>query len=137
MKAVSADSREAQELRAAVDMIIEDTRRGNQLPWHRSSWMKVEIRDVLAGYCNVRTGLIVIPLWAFNGDGTDVDGWHYPEYFIYYIAHELSHWFARIKNHGPRFYEVFTTLCPAEYQHFEFGYKPKAFGKAIKSSDLK
>ena len=49
-------------------------------------------------------------------------------YFVYYLAHELSHFLCKIKgqskcgNHSLEFYESFKKLCPYRYQFYELNY---------------
>lgn len=56
-------------------------------------------------------------------------------YVLYYLAHELAHIHnfddpssdALYKNtdpHGHHFMKAFRLLCPEEYQHYEYEYKP-------------
>lgn len=49
-------------------------------------------------------------------------------YYIYYIAHELSHLVrmhihGKIGNHDAEFYEIFKQICPEKWQHYELNYK--------------
>ena len=82
--------------------------------------------DVVQGWTHNNNLTSTIPLWAKEKS---------QDYFIYYIAHELSHVvnFCNKTNdhHGKKFYEFFKLICPVDYQHFELGYKPqnaKKFG---------
>jgi len=79
------------------------------------------------GEANYMFCAFTVPYWAFNSN--------HPKnmvskggFFIYYVAHELSHLIAFKKHgvrcyHDARFYEIFETICPKEYQHFELAYK--------------
>ena len=68
-----------------------------------------------------------VPYWAFHSrhpKNVSSNG----GYFIYYVAHELSHILAYKKHgvrcgHDARFTEIFETICPKEHQHFEEEYK--------------
>jgi len=88
------------------------------------------IADVVRGHAHSKESMFTVPYWAFKPD--------YPKnrrtnggYFLYYVAHELSHIIA-VKIHGgkcfhdPNFYGVFMDICPKEYQHFELRYKKTA-----------
>jgi len=57
-------------------------------------------------------------------------------YFVYYIAHEISHVLndPKLQSHGHEFYKIFTRVCPIELQHYELGYKTKTASKYIKES---
>lgn len=84
------------------------------------------IADVSRGRAHSADFVFTVPLWAYKPD--------HPKnlksnggYFIYYVAHELSHLISHKLyggkcNHDPGFYEVFKKICPEEYQHFELDY---------------
>ena len=57
-------------------------------------------------------------------------------YFIYYIAHEISHILndPKLQSHGHEFYKIFTRICPIELQSYELGYKSKIANKYIKEA---
>ena len=70
------------------------------------------------GRCYHSRKWITIPLhaWQRQSDG----------YLAYYIAHEAAHAYAgREANHGPAFMNWLKRLCPANYLHYELGYKPR------------
>ena len=69
-------------------------------------------------------GFFSVPLWAWEKG---------PEYFTYYVAHELSHQirykrFGDSGVHDEHFYSVFKEVCPVHLQHYELNYK-KSFAK--------
>lgn len=105
------------ELDAAIDMLLSDA--GVELPadWH------CFVTDTRAGRTRrSHTGqTLTVPLWAYRRGA---------EYFLYYVAHELSHIFrnadGRTWHHDAGFMEWFRRICPAESQHHEIGYKPRA-----------
>ena len=84
------------------------------------------IADVARGRAHTKYNVFTVPLWAYKPD--------YPKniksnggYFVYYVAHELSHLisykvYGGRCNHDSRFYHIFTNICPEEYQHFELAY---------------
>lgn len=96
-----------------------------------SEGIKGYIADVKRGFAHFNYQFTV-PLWTYNKTGSEKymkeEG-----YFIYYVAHELSH-ILSYKKHGPikgkghnkNFYEIFKIICPKEYQCFEIPYKPSA-----------
>lgn len=81
------------------------------------------VADTERGYAHY-DGRFTVPLWALiRPKGTG--------YFVYYVAHELSHQLRYKKydtegSHDFKFYEIFTKLCPTEFQHFELNYKKSA-----------
>lgn len=83
------------------------------------------------GRCYYRIKTITIPDWAIKRGIA---------YSTWYIAHELAHSYAgALANHGPIFMAELKKICPAEYQHYEYGYKPMHAanaGLAIKREDL-
>ena len=86
------------------------------------------IADTRRGRANTDDMDFTIPYWAYNPDYKHNKKTNGCGYFIYYVAHELSHLIAFKKyggkvHHDYRFYEVFMSICPKEYQHFELGYK--------------
>jgi len=92
--------------------------------------VKGYIADVVRGKSHTKNNTFTVPYWAYKPD--------YPKnrksnggYFIYYVAHELSHLIAYKKfkhgsNHNFEFYQIFMEICPKEYQHFELNYKKTA-----------
>lgn len=73
-----------------------------------------------------------VPLWALlhpKGEG----------FFIYYVAHELSH-LLRDKDgergimHDYEFYKIFMQVCPKEFQHWELKYKKSSGKYGIKAN---
>jgi len=82
------------------------------------------ITDTLVGRAYFRGPYFTVPFWAYNPrhkHNKKTDG----GYFIYYVAHELSHKLNRneYSHHDSYFYEIFTKLCPKHLQHFELSYK--------------
>lgn len=70
------------------------------------------------GRCYYDYKVITIPVHAFQSSAIG--------YLVYYIAHEMSHAFAGPEaGHGPLFMQQLKRICPAEYQHYETGYKIK------------
>lgn len=88
------------------------------------------VADVVRGRAYSKEAVFTVPYWAYRPT--------YPKnrktkggYFIYYVAHELTHLIAHKKfggrcNHDSNFYKIFMEICPKEYQHFELGYKKTA-----------
>jgi len=82
-----------------------------------------------------------VPLWAYHHK-LYTTSYHGQEgYFIYYVAHELSHVVRdNMYNfrglHDSKFYEVFLKICPEEYQYFELYYKPSSAAYGIKQCCL-
>lgn len=69
------------------------------------------------GWCCASTKQIVIPLFALSKG---------KEYCTWYLAHEMAHAYDMCKsNHGAPFMAQLMRICPAEYQHHEYGYKPQ------------
>jgi hypothetical protein len=93
--------------------------------------LRKEVRGHIAimerGMASYQHNLFFVPYWAFyprHPKNVSSNG----GYFIYYVAHELSHILAYKKHgvrcgHDPRFTEIFETICPKEHQHFEEEYK--------------
>jgi len=85
------------------------------------------IADVQRGEAHYQPCVFIVPYWAFNPThpkNIAANG----GYFIYYVAHELSHIIAYKKHgvkcgHDARFYEIFEKICPKEHQYFEETYK--------------
>ena len=57
-------------------------------------------------------------------------------YFVYYIAHEISHVLndPKLQSHGHEFYKIFTRICPVELQSYELGYKSKTANQYIREA---
>ena len=85
------------------------------------------VADIQRGEAHYQPCVFIVPYWAYNPT--------HPKnlssqggYFIYYVAHELSHMIAFKKHgvrcgHDARFLEIFEAICPKEYQHFEVAYQ--------------
>ena len=91
---------------------------------------KVYVTNTRSGYANSENSYVTIPLWAQNRE---------PAYFLYYIAHELSHILTHLKFdrkayivHGKDFYQCFRHICPTELQHYELHYKPRGANGKVK-----
>jgi len=76
--------------------------------------------------------VITIPVFAIHKAKIN------PGYTHWYMAHELAHKFAyyecEYKDHGAKFMYWLKLLCPAKYQHYELGYKPRLAAAAGISS---
>lgn len=76
------------------------------------------------GYCSYSRGFITIPVWVFKDE----------EYLQEYLIHELTHWKdfenRRTSDHSQKFWDIFCSICPAEWWHYEEKYKPREFKKA-------
>ena len=107
------------------------------------SKMDCGISDTKTGRACYRYGAyykFYVPYWAYKKEdifkGRKV--WKVTDrlnsYFIYYLAHEISHVLnnPKAKSHGDRFYKIFTRVCPIELQHYELTYKTKTASKYIK-----
>lgn len=84
---------------------------------------RVYVTGAIRGYADYNEKYITIPKVAIE---------KYPwEYFLYYVAHEMSHILVREKKltnrtpHNESFYQCFRQLCPVELQHYELNYKPR------------
>jgi len=76
-----------------------------------------------------KANVITIPVFAIHKARIN------PGFTHYYMAHELAHRFAGNEaNHGHDFMRWFRILCPARYQHYELGYKPRLAAAAGISS---
>lgn len=81
------------------------------------SW-KIVCADQKCSMCWYYCNTIVISLFATKSLR--------PGYVEYMLAHEIAHAFAgHDANHGPVFMGWLKRLCPEEYQHYEYGYKPR------------
>lgn len=70
------------------------------------------------GWCCASTKQIIIPVFATGGKNRSFNTW--------YLAHEMAHAYDMCKsNHGAPFMAQLMRICPAEYQHHEYGYKPQ------------
>lgn len=74
------------------------------------------------GYCDYERKIILVPLWSFGHKNKN--------YWVYYLAHELSHAInkvmnGQVKSHGNEFMEIFKMICPKYLQHYELNYKPR------------
>jgi len=104
------------------------------------SHVKGFIADVDRGVAHF-DGQFTVPLWAFDRRHKGRNYRGDEGYFIYYVAHELSHQ-VYFKKHGYKgrhnanFYEIFKDLCPKEYQHFELNYIPSSKRFGIKSLEV-
>ncbi len=90
--------------------------------------IKGYIVDGNRGYAHLKEGYFTVPLWAFRKGIND--------YFIYYVAHELSHVIAWRKynengQHNFQFYDIFMKVCPKEFQYHELDYKKSAIKYGI------
>tara|TARA_R110000824_G_scaffold70974_1_gene181902 strand:+ start:8 stop:538 length:531 start_codon:yes stop_codon:yes gene_type:complete len=83
-----------------------------------------------------------VPYWAYKKQGSFKGRKIFRithrlnSYFVYYIAHEISHVLnsPKARSHGHKFYKIFTRVCPIELQHYELGYKTKTASKYIKEA---
>jgi hypothetical protein len=95
--------------------------------------------DATVGRAYFYQNTFTVPYWAFNPND-----WRNKRtnqgYFIYYVAHELSHLLTVKKyndnkcKHDYKFYSIFMEICPKEYQYFELGYKKTAAKYGIKNN---
>ena len=88
------------------------------------------VTDTRCGRCNDKN--ITVPKWAYLKNEKK------PGYFVYYIAHEISHRYNTDGwHHDKSFYDWFKLVCPEEHQHYELGYKPRvASAMGINKKDL-
>lgn len=61
-------------------------------------------------------------------------------FLLYYVIHELCHVYVnsrrnyvRTESHGPKFYKVFSVVCPPELHHYEIAYKPTSVRYGVKA----
>lgn len=97
---------------------------------YNNEGIKGYIADVRRGYARW-DGQFTVPLWAYDKRYAGLNYRGEEDYFIYYVAHELSHQLRYIKygkegSHDFRFYEIFMDICPKHLQHFELEYKSTA-----------
>jgi len=83
----------------------------------------VYLVDQCKGRAYIGKGFVTVPQWA-EERGRD--------YFLWYIAHELSHILSCSHLHDFTFYKMFLQICPESLQHHELHYKPSAIGFGIK-----
>lgn len=83
----------------------------------KSKGWKFYVVDQQRGRCYYYDKVITIPKWALYS--TD-DG-----YATYYLSHEMAHCYTIGDEHGLRFMNKFKEICPAEFHHYELGYKPR------------
>lgn len=69
------------------------------------------------GRCYYDRKWITIPLWALHKEKTRFGYW------VWYVAHEISHAFTKGAMHGPVFMAKLKQLCPPEFVHYELEYK--------------
>lgn len=93
------------EINAAVLMLNVDGKK-----------MKGFVTNTRCGRTYPLQRIFSVPLWAYK-KGTD--------YFLYYTAHEISHFYASKRGHGRSFYLWFKRICPQEFQHYELEYKKR------------
>jgi hypothetical protein len=75
------------------------------------------------GVCHNYRRYLTVPLWSFTRPLNKDEN-----YWIYYLAHELSHIYAADLGeggHGSIFMKIFKMICPEELQYHEYGYKPR------------
>lgn len=95
------------------------------------------IADVVCGRATYYDKCFTVPFWAFKSDYEKNKETNGCGYFIYYVAHELSHLISHkvyrdICHHDYRFYKIFQEICPKEYQHFELEFRISASKYGIK-----
>lgn len=89
------------------------------------------------GRANYPNKYFTIPIWAYNAEYNENKESNGNGYFIYYVAHELSHLisykvYRDVCHHDYRFYRIFSEICPKEYQHFELDFRISASKYGIK-----
>lgn len=90
------------------------------------------VTDTKCGRYSRKNRNITVPLWAVKTSHharNSTNGFHDPEYAIYYACHEIAHAMtpdSRVRGvmHSPEFYEAFKSICPEHLWHYEIGYKP-------------
>ena len=94
-----------------------------------SGWLFF-VTDTRRGYAHYSIKVLTIPLWCIKR--------REPEYWKYYLAHELSHTVSGYEaKHGPAFMQAFMSICPKHLQHYEIDYKPSnAMAAGITPSDF-
>ena len=110
-----------------IEVAVEDLLHGTEY-WERFKNKNFDclITDTNRGRCTKRN--LTVPLWAYKGTHKAKDK---QDYFIYYLAHELSHIFARGHCHKRSFYNIFKKICPKYLQKYEIGYKPSCVAYGI------
>ena len=85
----------------------------------------VYVLSIRRGYCDSRVKEIVIPEFAILRETNNKE----LGYLQWYVAHEFAHAFNAAAGtcdiHGPNFMEFLKKICPPEYIHYEFHYKPR------------
>jgi len=93
--------------------------------------------------------VVTVPAFVFNDEkgrvwsprhSSWIDVPKKPGYVEYYLAHELAHIYVfdyhglrgdKIDgDHGERFMSAFKSLCPIQWQHYEYEYKPDSARKS-------
>jgi predicted metal-dependent hydrolase len=83
----------------------------------QEGWI-IRVVGQVRGHCHYSYKTITIPAWIWKRKDR-------VPMLVYYLSHELAHAKAGHKaKHGPLFMTAFKSLCPKEYQHYEFDYKP-------------
>lgn len=122
-------------LQGEIDAVIIALMANSQF-FHMRDQIRGYIADVTRGCAWDKPYRFTVPYWAYNPSfkkNRESNG----GYFIHYVAHELSHILAHIKygivdTHDAKFYEMFTQICPEEYQHYELQYKKSASRYGVK-----
>ena len=74
------------DLQAVAELVSE----ADRYPWI----VRVEVRDIKAGYSRHNTQTIVVPKWALLRSD---------DYAIYYTIHELAHIIVGVHGHGVKY----------------------------------
>lgn len=101
------------EARAGAELLLEEA---GEVSIPGLSLDRIFVVDQRRGRAYYTRHCLTVPLWAYRaGIG----------YFLYYLAHELAHFFSPEAGHGPSFMIWFKKLCPPQYWHHELKYKPR------------
>lgn len=71
--------------------------------------------------------VVTIPTWLLKRkDAED----YIQEYVIHELCHVKDYQTRGTSDHGEKFWDIFRSICPQEWWHYEQGYKPREFKKA-------
>jgi len=77
--------------------------------------------DQVRGRCYYGPKYITIPQWALS----EAQNKAKHNYWVWYVAHEMSHAYNPGDHHGARFMNTLKQICPEDCVGYELGYKPQ------------
>jgi len=116
------------ELQPEIDRVAEEIISKADIPTELKEKLRGVKKYIVGrkkGWAKWNKGYFTVPKWAYDKKDEG--------YFIYYTAHELSHWACFYSvgvnlcaTHNKFFYENFLKICPKRYQHYELAYIKKS-----------